>query len=93
MRRYNLTDKVLGCGHFGRVLLAYSKTDPNRKVAIKILVKEKLGKMLDHIKKEVKIMRTLDHPNIVKYYENYEDETSMFLVMEYCDGVELFDYI
>jgi calcium-dependent protein kinase len=41
----------------------------------------------------VKILTKLDHPNIVKYYETYDDNKYMYLVMEYCDGGELFDKI
>lgn len=33
----------------------------------------------------------MDHPNIVKYYETYDDVKYMYLVMEYCSGGELFD--
>ena len=35
----------------------------------------------------------MDHPNIVRYYETYDDEKYMYFVMEYCPGVELFDKI
>jgi calcium-dependent protein kinase len=40
---------------------------------------------------EVAILQTLDHPNIVKYYETYEDEKFIYLVMELCPGGELFE--
>jgi calcium-dependent protein kinase len=35
----------------------------------------------------------LDHPNIVKYYETYDDDNYIYMVMEYCSGGELFDLI
>jgi len=35
----------------------------------------------------------VDHPNIVKYYSTYEDESYLYLVMEYCPRGELFDAI
>jgi calcium-dependent protein kinase len=35
----------------------------------------------------------LDHPNIIKLLETYEDEKSIFLVTEVCEGGELFDAI
>jgi serine/threonine protein kinase len=42
---------------------------------------------------EVSALKLLDHPNIIKLYEVYEDENAVYLVQEYCDGGELFDYI
>ena len=39
---------------------------------------------------EVGILHELDHPNIVKYYETYESPNYLYLVMEYCQGGELF---
>ncbi len=38
-------------------------------------------------------LRKLDSPHIVKYYETYEDDKFVYLVMEYCPGGELFDLI
>jgi len=46
---------------------------------------------LDAIKEEFTILTTLDHPNIVKYYETYVDSKYIYMVMEYIDGGELFD--
>ena len=48
---------------------------------------------MDLIKEEIKILQTLDHPNIVKYYETFESDNYMYLVMEYCSGLELFEKI
>jgi len=83
----------LGAGSFGKVFLSESIADPTFKVAIKVLNKEKLGNSIQDIKDEVKILVKLDHPNIVKYYETYDDNKYMYLVMEYCSGGELFDKI
>jgi calcium-dependent protein kinase len=41
----------------------------------------------------VAFLRKLDSPNIVKYYETYEDDKNVYIVMEYCPGGELFDLI
>ena len=46
---------------------------------------------IDEIMNEVAILQSLDHPNIVKYYETYDDVRFLYLVMQYCPGGELFD--
>ena len=73
--------------------MSESVVDPNFKVAIKVLNKERLKENILAIKEEVRILTRLDHPNIVKYYETYDDTKYMYLVMEYCSGGELFDRI
>jgi len=47
--------------------------------------------MIKHIRSEMKILNTLDHPNIIKYYEDFENDTHIFLVMELFDGTSLFE--
>ena len=42
---------------------------------------------------EVSVLHTLDHPNIVKYYETYNDERYTYLIMEYVAGIKLYDLI
>ena len=42
---------------------------------------------------EVAILNRLDHPNIVKYFETYDDAKYIYLVMEYISGSQLFDKI
>ena len=75
------------------MFLSENIADPSFKVAIKVLSKAKLKENIKAIREEVKILTTLDYPNIVKYYETYEDVKYMYLVMEYCPGGELFDRI
>ena len=43
--------------------------------------------------REVRIMKTLDHPNIVKLFQVIETEKTLYLVMEYASGGEVFDYL
>lgn len=48
---------------------------------------------IEEIGDEVYILGALDHPNVCKYYETYEDHRYLYLVMEYCEGGELFEYL
>ena len=65
------------------------------KVAIKILEKEKIEDEGDRerILREIQILKLLKHPNIVQLYEIFEDEQRLYLIMEYAENGELFDYI
>jgi len=85
--------KVLGVGAFGRVFHTTNKHNPDFQVAIKVLDKFKLHENIDCIMEEVAILHSLDHPNIVKYYETYNDQKYIYLVMEYVSGMPLFDKI
>ena len=84
---------MVGTGAFGKVYKSYRKKDKKSLVAIKVLDKHKLGDQIDQIVDEVEILNKLDHPNIVKYFETYDDNKFLYLVMEYIDGCELFDMI
>ena len=58
-------------------------------MAIKAIQKNKLEDFETFIN-EIKILRNLDHPNIIKLYEIWEWQHICFLVLEYCAGGELF---
>ena len=89
---YNIDKHVLGSGSFGKVFKAQNKSDASQNVAIKVIAKHKLSSdEIDALHQEVAILQTLDHPNIVKYYETYEDPKFIYLVMELCPGGELFE--
>lgn len=47
----------------------------------------------DEFIKEIDILKTLDHPNILKVYEFYEDDRYLYIITELCNGKELFDVI
>lgn len=83
----------MGSGSFGKVFMTTNKHDKNFKVAIKVMDKEKLGQNIELIIDEVNTLNTLDHPNIVKYFETYNDHKYIYLVMEYIKGKPLFDKI
>ena len=87
-------DRQLGAGSFGKVFLAKNKADKSIGVAIKVIRKEKMTPDdLMSLKREVKIMQTVDHPNIVNYYETYDEKKYIYLCMELCKGGELLDKI
>ena len=92
---YNIDAKtqVIGTGSFGKVFHTYNNNLKDFEVAIKVLNKRKIAENMDDILREVDILTKLDHPNIVKYYESYDDEKFLYLVMEYIGGGELFDHI
>jgi calcium-dependent protein kinase len=46
-----------------------------------------------HIKQEIEILKKIDHPNIIKVFEFFEETKKLFVVMEHCKGGELFEEI
>ena len=51
----------------------------------------KLSGMIDQIKTEIKIMYSLNHENIVKLFNHFEDDNSIYLVIDYAPGVKIFE--
>jgi len=45
------------------------------------------------LEQELLILMEVDHPNIIKFYETYRDEKYYRIVMEYCNGGELFEHL
>ena len=85
--------KTIGKGNFAKVKLA-KHLPTGREVAIKIIDKTQLNQTsLQKLFREVRIMKCLDHPNIVKLYEVIETDKTLYLVMEYASGGEVFDYL
>jgi len=83
----------LGKGGYGKVLeVRHKKTNAIRacKLISKLKIKEK---DLQRIRREINILKKADHPNIVKVYEIYETKRSLYIIMEKCNGGELFDRI
>lgn len=50
-------------------------------------------KNMDRFKQEIAILQMLDHPNVLKLYEYFEDSKNVYLITELCTGGELFDKI
>ena len=83
--------KEIGSGGYSRCLLVKNKLT-NQSFACKELVKKNVSDY-EGLMREVNLMIKLDHPNIIKLYEYYEDEKKIYLIMELCTGGELFDKI
>lgn len=81
---------TLGDGSFGKVKLYRDRLVHDMKFAIKTMKKSEMSSILiQALKQEVEILKKLDHPNIVKYYDSYEDDGCIYIVMEYIPGENL----
>ncbi|RLN33231.1 calcium-dependent protein kinase 28-like [Panicum miliaceum] len=92
--RYSL-GKLLGHGQFGYTFAAVDRASGDR-VAVKRIDKNKmvLPVAVEDVKREVKILKALQgHENVVHFYNAFEDDNFVYIVMELCEGGELLDRI
>lgn len=84
----------LGTGTYGEVKTCFQR-ETGQKRAVKILKKDLMRSEVEKsfLLKEISILKSLDHPNIIRTFEFFEDLKRMYLVMEYCSGGELFTEI
>ena len=89
-----LLGEALGEGAFAKVRLA-TQIHIKEKCAIKIVDKRLLEdqKDIQRLKKEIKILKSIRHKNIIQLFDIMESKTNLYFVLEYCKGGELFDYI
>ena len=89
-----LLGEALGEGAFAKVRLA-TQIHIKEKCAIKIVDKRLLedNKDIQRLKKEIKILKSIRHKNIIQLFDIMESKTNLYFVLEYCKGGELFDYI
>ncbi|KAK5793121.1 calcium-dependent protein kinase 28-like [Gossypium arboreum] len=93
-KRYT-TGKLLGHGQFGYTYVAIDNENGDR-VAVKKIEKMKmvLPIAVEDVKREVKILEALKgHENVVQFYNAFEDDSYVYIVMELCEGGELLDRI
>ncbi|OJA19916.1 hypothetical protein AZE42_03764 [Rhizopogon vesiculosus] len=92
--------RTIGKGSSGRVRIArHSKT--GQYAAVKIVsknvlmnsIREPAEHVLLSIEREIVIMKIIDHPNIMRLYDVWETSTKLYLILEYVEGGELFDYL
>ncbi|SCV01489.1 LAME_0G16534g1_1 [Lachancea meyersii CBS 8951] len=88
--------KTLGKGSSGRVRLA-KNVETGKLAAVKIVPKARSSRQGASspygIEREIIIMKLISHPNVMGLYEVWENKFELFLVLEYVDGGELFDYL
>lgn len=84
--------ETIGTGGFAKVKLACHILT-GEMVAIKIMDKNALGSDLPRIKTEIDALKNLRHQHICQLYHVLETTNKIFMVLEYCPGGELFDYI
>ncbi|CAK6439733.1 unnamed protein product [Pipistrellus nathusii] len=90
--RYEFLE-TLGKGTYGKVKKA--RESSGRLVAIKSIRKDKIKDEQDlmHIRREIEIMSSLNHPHIVAIHEVFENSSKIVIVMEYASRGDLYDYI
>ncbi|KAM6403977.1 serine/threonine-protein kinase ULK1 isoform 4-T4 [Rhynochetos jubatus] len=84
---------LIGHGAFAVVFKGRHKEKPELEVAVKCINKKNLAKSQTLLGKEIKILKELKHENIVALYDFQELANSVYLVMEYCNGGDLADYL
>ncbi|NXP02247.1 NUAK2 kinase, partial [Thinocorus orbignyianus] len=90
--RYEFLE-TLGKGTYGKVKKARERS--GKLVAIKSIRKDKIKDEQDlvHIRREIEIMSSLNHPHIIAVHEVFENSSKIVIVMEYASKGDLYDYI
>ena len=92
--RYEKGD-LIGRGSWGEVFKIINKDDRQLR-AMKIIPKQKIKEAQlerNDLLREVDLQKNLDHPNILKVYEYFEDAMNFYIVTEFVNGKELFEEI
>ncbi|CAL9113621.1 unnamed protein product [Musa textilis] len=95
--KFELGEEV-GRGHFGYTCTAKAKKGDMKgeEVAVKVIPKAKMTTAIaiEDVRREVRILRSLTgHKNLAQFYDAYEDEDNVYIVMELCKGGELLERI
>lgn len=81
----------LGKGGMGDVLSAMHR-ETGEAVAVKIVPRSRVEDA-EALRRELEFLKVTDHPNVVRLYETYEDEENLYLVMEFCEGGDLWSHM
>ncbi|XP_060839199.1 SNF-related serine/threonine-protein kinase [Rhopalosiphum padi] len=86
-------EQTLGKGHFAVVKMA-RHVFTGEQVAVKVIDKNKLEEVSrNHLYQEVRCMKLVQHPNVVRLYEVIDTHSKLYLILELADGGDLYDYI
>lgn len=85
--------RLIGEGGYGQVREVVEKGSNCRRAAKSIQVKFLKKQEVDNIFEEVKILKSLDHPGIIKIFQVYRESSFIHIITELCTGGELFDKI
>ncbi|GAA6217836.1 serine/threonine-protein kinase Nek1 isoform X1 [Lates japonicus] len=92
MDKYEKVKKI-GEGSFGKAVLFKSKEDGRQYVIKEISISGMPSKERQESRKEVAVLAKMSHPNIVQYKESFEEGGCLYIVMDYCEGGDLFKKI
>ena len=85
--------ETVGKGQFGLVKLATHKKT-GRKVAIKIVKKKDMKPIeIYQQRREIEVLKMCQHPNIIKLVDIFENSDYYYIVLDYMEGHDLFDYL
>ncbi|KAM5264316.1 serine/threonine-protein kinase Nek1 [Ctenodactylus gundi] len=92
MEKYVRVQKI-GEGSFGKAILVKSTEDGRQYVIKEINISRMSSKEREESRREVAVLANMKHPNIVQYRESFEENGSLYIVMDYCEGGDLFKRI
>ncbi|XP_074085081.1 serine/threonine-protein kinase Nek1 isoform X3 [Macrotis lagotis] len=92
MDKYCKLHKI-GEGSFGKAILVKSKEDGKQYVLKEINISRMSSKERKESRREVEVLANMKHPNIVLYRESFEENGSLYIVMDYCEGGDLYKRI
>ncbi|XP_024606295.1 serine/threonine-protein kinase Nek1 isoform X1 [Neophocaena asiaeorientalis asiaeorientalis] len=92
MEKYVRVQKI-GEGSFGKAILVKSIEDGRQYVIKEINISSMPSKEREESRREVAVLANMKHPNIVQYRESFEENGSLYIVMDYCEGGDLFKRI
>ncbi|XP_026555495.1 serine/threonine-protein kinase Nek1 isoform X3 [Pseudonaja textilis] len=92
MDKYIKVQKI-GEGSFGKAILVKAKENGKQYVIKEINISKMSNKEREESRREVAVLANMKHPNIVLYRESFEETGCLYIVMDYCEGGDLFKKI